>query len=367
MNILVLPPSHGSYNSLRPEFEIYRSLAQAGHAITIILKSDCIYLPYLDDPMIKVIIFDIKHKISITAIRLIRSTIASNNIQLVYASHSRKISNAVLACIGLDVKLVIYRGTTGGLHRTDPSAYLNALNPRVNAVICVSKTVKQSVGRKVFRKFRQQLVMIYKGHDISWYQNTPVNLEQFNSNSQSFNVACVLNVRPHKGLKYLLEAAAELSDLKDLHIILIGKNTDKQIYTKLINKSGMRERIHITGYRYDAPEIIASCDILVSASYRKEGLPRVLMESLSYRVPVIATSLSCSMEVIEDGINGYIVPTRDSHAIAEKIRYLYNNPDLLKKLSDHCQQTITENFSHQVTVKKYIELFQQLVDQATSD
>lgn len=361
MNILVLPPSHGSYNSLRPEYEIYRSLAQAGHHLTIILQQECAYLPYLDSTHIRTLYLDIKHKVSPTAINLIRKTIKQDKIQIVYATHSRKISNATLACLGLDVKLVLYRGTTGGLNRLDPSVYLNALNPRVDAVICVSESVRQSVIKKVSSKIKQQVVTIYKGHDLSWYQNPPLELEQFNSNRNAFNVACVLNVRPHKGLSYLLKAAAELSELKNLHIILVGKRTNKKRYTSLINKSGMKDRIHITGYRYDAPEIIAACNVLVSPSYRKEGLPRVLLESLSYKVPVIASDNSCSREIIEDGINGYIVPIKNSHAIASKIQFLYDNPQQLSVVSAHCQQTICDKFSHQTTVKKYIDFFQQLI------
>ena len=261
----------------------------------------------------------------------------------------------------LNVKLVLYRGTTGGLHWFDPSSYLNALNPRVDAVICVSESVRQSVTEKVREKLKSRVVTIYKGHDLSWYKNTPVELEQFNSNSQSFNVVCVLNVRPHKGLSYLLQAAKELADLKDLHIILVGQKTNKKNYIKLIKNSGMQERIKITGYRHDTPEIIAACNVLVSPSYRKEGLPRVLLESLSYKIPVIAAGNSCSKEIIEEGVNGYIVAIKDSHAIANKIRFLYNNPEQLSTLSEHCQQTITDKFSHQITVKKYIEFFQQLL------
>lgn len=360
MNILVLPPSGGSLNSLRPEFEIYRSLADAGFKISIILSTNCPYIPFLNHPNFNIIYFDIKHKISVSFIKLIRQTIKLQNIQLVYATQSRRISNAVLACIGLNVKLVIYRGTTGGLYRLDPSSYLNGLNPRVDAIICVSKTVETSVKQKISNTLKPVITTIYKGHDLSWYQNKPADLSQFNVSKSDFSVACILNARPHKGLIYLLEAASELSDLQNLHIILVGSDTDKKHYVDLIEKSGMQKRIHITGYRQDAPEIIAACKVLVFPSYRKEGLPRVLLESLSYKTPIISARNDCAKEVIEDGINGFLVPIKDSHAIAEKVRYLYKNPTILKSVSENTQQTIQNKLSHNRTVGKYIKFFKRL-------
>ena len=111
--------------------------------------------------------------------------IKEKNIQIVYATNSRTISNAIIACIGTDVKLVTYRGTTGGLYRHDPSSYLNALNPRVDGVICVSEAVTQHVKKQVFSK-NKKVVTIYKGHDTLWYDQAPANLEQFGTNQNGF-------------------------------------------------------------------------------------------------------------------------------------------------------------------------------------
>lgn len=362
MNILVCTSSDSSYNSLRPELEIYIGLAKAGCNITIITSFNEIYTPRFKEYGIEVIEHLPKHKISRQSIRLIRQTIKQKNIDLVYATNSRAVPNAAFACIGTPAKLVVYRGTTGGLYKTDPTTYITTLHPRVDGVICVSKAVEKYVKRRIWKRSLENVVTIYKGHNIDWYDQPEVDLTQFGTDKSQFNIACVANARPHKGLIYVIEAAAQLADLGDLNILLVGKKISKEPYVSAIENSGMKERIHLTGYRNDAPEIIAACDLLILPSIR-EGLPRVILESLAYKTPVITSANEGSMEIIDDGENGFVVPLRDGTAIAEKVRLLHDNPQLLKELSERAQDKLKNELSAQHTVENYLDYFKRLISQ----
>lgn len=363
MNILVLTSTDGSYNSVRPEAEIYISLSKLGYNIIIMTQEKSEYTSRFKENGIKVIDTSYKKKISFNLIKNIRLAIKKNRIDIVYATNSKSISNAVFACIGTKAKLITYRGTTGGLYRYDPSSYMNALNPMVDGVICVSEAVNKHVAKQVWSS-NKKIAAIYKGHKLEWYNQKTIDLEQFNTDSNNFNIAFVANVRPHKGLIYVLEAARELADIKNIHILLIGEKISQEPYTSMINNSGMKDRIHVTGFRNDAPDIISACDVLVQASTRKEGLPRVILESIAEGTPVIASANEGNMEIIEDGFNGYIVPIKDSKAIADKVQELYNSPDTLKKLSENCRYTIENKMAHKTTVKKYIEYFESLFQES---
>lgn len=360
MNILILTSSSDSFNSIRPELEIFVSLAKAGHKITIMTQKENAYSARFKECDIDVIDAEYKKKISLKTILNIRRVIKEKYISIVYATNSKSISNAIFATIGTDVKLVVYRGTTGGLYRHDLGSYINVLNPRVDGIVCVSKAVENHVRKQVFCDSKK-VVTIYKGHDVSWYDQEPANLEEFGTNKENFNVAFVANVREHKGLIYVVKAAHELSDLKNLHILLIGKDISQEPYLSEIKNSGMSERIHVTGYRSDVPSIIGACDVLIHASTRKEGLPRVILESLASGTPVIASANESSLEIIEDGVNGFIVPIKDASAIAQKIRVLYNSPEVLKDLTDHAKDVIDGKFSHANTAKEYIRFFESIL------
>ncbi len=359
MNLLVMTSHFGSYNSVRPEAEVYISLAKRGYNITIMVQEDGPYSSTFLENNIKIVPTSYKKKIDFNVISNAKKIIKDEKIDIVYATYSKTISNAILASIGTKVKLITYRGTTGGLYRHDPSSYLNALSPRVNGIICVSEDVNRHVLKQVSSK--KKIITIYKGHKKEWYKTKEVDLSEFGTSKKNFNIAFVANVRPHKGLIYLLEAARKLSDIKNIHILLIGKKISQEPYISAIKKSGMQERIHVTGYRNDVPAIISACDILVHASTRKEGLPRIILESLSCNTPVIASSNPSSLEIIEEGINGYITPMKDSNALAEKILEIQNSPEKLLQLSKNTEATIDGKFSHEKTVESFISYFESII------
>jgi len=361
MNLLILPGTGGSYTSLRPEAEIFIGLAKAGHQVTLITDENCGYAPRYKEHGLKIIHCTFDRKISPAAIRLVKHAIVEHNIDIVYATNSRNIPNAAFASMASSVKLVVYRGTTGGLYRRDPGTYLTVLHPRVDGVVCVSRAVEKYVRKRMWSRTADNVVTIYKGHDLAWYTKPAVDLSVFKTHQDNFNVACVANARSHKGLIYVVQAAKELADIKDIHILLVGGNISKEPYISLIKESGMEERIHITGYRTDAPEIMAACDVLVLPSIR-EGLPRVILESLAYKTPVITSANEGSMEIIDDEVNGYVVPIRDSKAIADRIKRLYNNPEILDKFVENSQDKLKNQLSAANTVANYEKYFQSLLD-----
>ncbi|MFK5947611.1 MAG: glycosyltransferase family 4 protein [Methylococcales bacterium] len=360
MNILACTSSDCSFNSLRPEHEIYISLAKAGHNITIITHKHDIYSKRFIEHNINFIEQPITKKISLKSINLIRKTIKEQSIDIVYATNSKSIPNSALACIGLPAKLVVYRGTASGLYWYDPGNYLSVLNPRIDGIICVSKYVYDYVASLKVLKHKN-ITYIYKGHDTSWYDKPSADLAEFDINQSDFTAICVTNARPHKGIHIALEATNKLADIKNFQLLLVGNGMDKEPYKSLIRNSKMKQRIHLAGYRNDAPELISASNILIQPSISGEGLPRVVLESMAYGTPVVASANPGSMEIIDDEVNGCIVPVGDSDAIAKTIHKLYESPNFLKSLSNECPKVLEEKMSHAKTVEGYIEYFESLL------
>ena len=360
MNILIFGSSDSSFNSVRPEAEIFIGMANQGHNVTIVTHGDTEYSNIFKENGIKVISHHPKHKISFESIGIIRSELRSNHYDIVYATNSKTIPNAAFACIGIPVMLVTYRGTTGGLYRHDPSAYLTHLHPRVNGIICVAEAVREDVIQRVWKN-QKNVVTIHKGHNLSWYNKPPADLTEFGITKDDFTIICAVNARRSKGISVMLEASNYLSDISNLHILLVGKNMDVEPYNSLIKNSDMCSRIHVTGYRFDAPELIHASDILVQPSTSGEGLPRAVMEAMGYGTPVVITTVGGGKEVVDDGITGFIVPTGDSEAIASKVRQLFQNPELALEMSKKSKEKLRTDLSSQHTVVRYIEYFESLL------
>ena len=246
MNILIVAGSNSAFNQIRPEFEMFIGLMNRGHNITIVIEQDSVYVPRLKKLGVKLLHCYPTRKICLKSIKSMRREIRKNRYDIIYATTSTTIPNGAFAAIGSSAKLVTYRGTTGGAYWYDPTNFLTIFNPKTKGIVCVSESVRQYLKPK-FSNRKSRLVTIYKGHDIAWYDKPPADLSEFGITDKDFPVVCVANARPHKGLRYLLEAAKELSHIDNIHILLVGRNIRAQPYVDLIAESNMADRIHMTG------------------------------------------------------------------------------------------------------------------------
>jgi glycosyltransferase involved in cell wall biosynthesis len=300
-------------------------------------------------------------KHSWAVIKKIHQYIKQHDIDIVYATESKGIPNAAFGCIGTKAKMIAYRGTSGGMYKTDPSNYLCMLHPRIDGVICVSSPVTVNVKNKVRSSIKSKVVTIYKGHDLNWYQDPAVDLTTLGSDNKYFNILCVGSPRHHKGTHILLEAAKELNDIVDLKIILVGDKLQREPFITQIKNSGMSESIIQPGFRNDVPAIAKACDLLILPSLSKEGLTRTVLESLSNGTPVVASANDGVIETIQSGFNGYLVPIGDATAIADKIRMLYQDRKTLERLAGNATKVITSKMSHQKTVAHMEDYFKNTV------
>ncbi len=362
MRLLIVPDKGRSFSSVRPEAEIYLSLARAGHELTLCVDPESAYFSRYKVANIELLELPYGAKLVWKNIQKLKHQIKSKNIEVVYATTSRTIPNAAIACIGTSARMVAYRGTTGGLYPTDISNYLGVMNPRVNGVICVSKAVEEHVKKSARKSIHPFVSAIHKGHDRTWYTEPAADLAEFSSDTTKFNVLCIGSSRPYKGMQYFIDALRYVKDLPRLQVILVGTGFDTPEFQQQLQATGMADRISLPGFRQDVPQIAKACDIMVAPSLR-EGLPRAVMESLANGTPVISAANPGTMEIVEDNKNGYIVPLADAISIAEKIKFLYHSPDQLQRITNSASDVIDGRLSHQNTVDSYTEYFSRIIAQ----
>jgi len=361
MKILVYSDYSRINHSVRPEAEISLQLAARGHTV-------CIFSPRLDpgEPFtaagIRTATTGQTAKLSPTSIALLRQELARDDYDVVFATSSRTIPTAAFACIGFPCRLVVYRGTTRGLKRRDPTSFLTVLHPRVDAVATVSDAVSEAVRRKLYKN-RDKVVAIFKGHNIDWYTDAPADLSEFGIPKDAVVAIAVARFRPSKGLSYLLEAGEHLADLEQLHFLIVGSGAEDAPYARLVENSPMRERIHIVGRREDALSLIAAADCLVQPSIDGEGLPRSIIEALAFGKPIITTTAGGAKEVIEDGKTGFVIPPADSTAIARSLRTLVQQPEKTQAMAEECRNLVRTRLSHLRTGEAYERFFQALCDE----
>src|SRR5690554_5235559 len=217
--------------------------------------------------------------------------------------NNRAIATSDLTPTILACTCMTYTGRTVIIRRWDPSGYLTHLSLRVDRINCVYKATRDDQQKHVWGN-KNKVCTVYKGHDLDWYQDTPVDLKQFGVPDGAFVVGSVANIRPRKGLPILLKATHMLPRDSNIHLLLVGRGMNNPEVQALIQASPMADRIHLTGFRKDAPAIIASCQVSVLASTKREGLPKTVIEAMAYGVAPIVSDTGGSAELIEDGVSG---------------------------------------------------------------
>jgi len=221
MRILLVSSYVSSWNSVRPEAEIFIGIAQQGHTVYVASQPDTPYAERFRKMGLTVIDAYPSRKICLRTISKLRQIIKEHHIDIVYATNSRSIPNAAFACIGLPVKMVNYRGASRGLYRHDPSAYLTHLHPRVDAICCNADAVRKDVLKRVWKN-KDRVITIYKGHDISWFSKEKIDISTLNIPSDATLVTCVANARPCKGISVLIQASHFLHDIDNLYLLRGG-------------------------------------------------------------------------------------------------------------------------------------------------
>jgi glycosyltransferase involved in cell wall biosynthesis len=165
-------------------------------------------------------------------------------------------------------------------------------------------------------------------------------------------VVVVGRLHPQKGQAELLRAYAGLEPALRAACRLVfaggtspGHETYATTLYALAAELGVAERIQFLGFVENARELIGSFDILALPATRPEGLGGVLLEAMAARVPVIATSCGGTVEVVEDGATGLLVPPGDPPALSAALARLVRDPALRQAMGQAGRHTVERRFS----------------------
>ncbi len=174
-------------------------------------------------------------------------------------------------------------------------------------------------------------------------------------------VGAIGRLSPEKGFEHLVKAALIVTRRDpSVGFVLFGDGPLRETLTRQIVASGLQGKFVLAGFRNDVERFLPLMDVLALPSYT-EGLPVVVLEAFAAGVPVVATRVGGTPEVVEDGVNGYLVEPEDASALARRIReVLRSEPDRLA-MGQRGRQHVLENFTFEAQSVKYQEIFARIV------
>lgn len=169
-----------------------------------------------------------------------------------------------------------------------------------------------------------------------------------------------------KGIREFVEAARLLKERGvEAEFWLAGRpdNGNPVCVPEEVLQEWQREGvIHWLGHCDDMPSLLRRVHIAVLPSYH-EGVPRFLLEAAATGLPLVATDIEGCRVVVRNGVNGFLVPVRDPHALADAIEKLVKNPELRRQMGKASRQIVEAEFDERRILAQWLQLYEEVLRQ----
>ena len=166
-----------------------------------------------------------------------------------------------------------------------------------------------------------------------------------------------------KGINILVKAIRKvICETKDVHFAFAGPEANEK-WVRMFKNEGISEHCYsFLGYIPHAqmPEIYSRSMIFVLPSLI-ESFPFCILEAMSSGVAVIASNVGGIPEIIEDGVDGLLVPPGNPEILAKKLLFLLNNENERKKISKNAREKILEKFTSEIMTNKTEKIYEEIV------
>ena len=207
---------------------------------------------------------------------------------------------------------------------------------------------------------REKLIQYGLPQEKMVYLPNYVNVPTYKTNSTEERYILFLGTLSDKnGIFTLVKAMRNLSPIK---LKIAGASEQEKLIRDYIRENKMKN-IELAGFlsREKLKETIANCDFLVFPNNCYHNCPMSILESFAYGKPVVGSNLGSVPELVEDGITGLLFEPRNEEDLAEKIKYLYNSPQMVEKMGQNARRKVEQNFSAEKYYPKLLQIYEKLI------
>jgi glycosyltransferase involved in cell wall biosynthesis len=177
------------------------------------------------------------------------------------------------------------------------------------------------------------------------------------------NVAALV---PHKGQRHLIDAAhLVLRQIPDARFVILGEGELREHLEKQIHEHHLEKHVLLPGFRTDVLGCIKGFDLFVMSSVT-EGLGTSLLDAMACSRPIVATRAGGIPEIVEDGVNGLLVPPRDHPALATAIVRALKDGDLRRRMGEAGFARVRERFTVERMVDKTVDVYRRIKSQPST-
>jgi len=199
------------------------------------------------------------------------------------------------------------------------------------------------------------------GVELERFRNVNSSLrEELGIGDDEVVVTCVAEFTPTKNHSFLLAAWREVAKrFEHAHLLFVG---DGELLekTKAWVKRESLPRVYFLGKREDVPAVLSASDIVVLVS-KREGLPRALLEGMAAGKPLVATDVRGNRDLVEDGVNGFLVPLGDVGALVEALGRLIGSKELRERMGEESRRKV-EAYSLERVLQEMERIYRRFLE-----
>jgi glycosyltransferase involved in cell wall biosynthesis len=238
------------------------------------------------------------------------------------------------------------------------------INLLVDRFIAVSRFTQQRQIRYLHQSARKTVV-IPNAVELDRYRDIPEGSRDSVRRAQGIPsgaavIGCVARLSQGKGLNYLVDAMPDIvARVPHAHALLVGDGPLGADLERHARERGVLDRVHFAGYHQDIPAWLAAMDVFVLPSL-SEALPLSILEAMAAGLPIVATAVGGIPEVVDEGVNGRLIPVEDAPALATAVVDVLTNAAMAEQMS-LAGRTLARSYSDTVLIERLVTLYAEVL------
>jgi glycosyltransferase involved in cell wall biosynthesis len=175
-------------------------------------------------------------------------------------------------------------------------------------------------------------------------------------------LGAVGRIEHEKRFDVLLETMAlVLPHRRELRLVIVGEGSLKARLHDQARRLGIADRFHLLGHRHDVADLYQAFDVFAQSSDR-EGSPTVVVEAMATEVPVVATDVGGTRELMRHGIHGLLVPRRDPSALADAVEETLRSPDATARRVAAARARVVNELSFDARTRRLEQMYLDVME-----
>lgn len=275
---------------------------------------------------------------------------------------------------GLAAKLASVRGVVNAVSGLGALFSGDKMGIMARGVLAVMRFSNKRKGVKVIFQNNEDIGLflqygVVEQRQVEFIKGSGVDLDLFRyveePESETLKVVFTARMVKEKGVMELIEAAEKLRDEYEgrIEFWLCGRlanNADAVSQEELEARCDGRY-IKWLDFRKDIKSVLEQCHIMAFPSYYREGVPKSLIDACAIGRPIVTTNSIGCKDVVDDGVNGFLIPAKDSEALARKLRILIEDKDLRVIMGKAARKKAEQEFSIVEVIEKHLEIYNKIL------